>query len=137
MIRSTDGDFNTSHVKFYHLSVTDHYSFSHHFNTSHVKVYHSSTFFSQNSHRDFNTSHVKVYHTSHRGAKGASQISIHLMLRFIAFSLRRRLFSLNFNTSHVKVYLGQNYTVGIINLYFNTSHVKVYLLLLYNTREET
>ena len=117
--------FNTSHVTLYLADIKNAldrsvfqyiscYSLSRHtredlnedlgFNTSHVTLYHRSAREAAKKNFCFNTSHVTLYPGSGYPENYQQEVSIHLMLLFIAQTAKIMPHRVRFNTSHVTLY---------------------------------
>ena len=77
----------------------------------------------------FKTSYVEVYHFWRYNSSSCSQISKHLMLKFIQKEYHRQQLHADFKTSYVEVYRTADVKSNIGLLHFKTSYVEVYPLL--------
>ena len=147
--KSANSNFNTSHVTVYRSCIILRRFPQIYFNTSHVTVYPCRREARNDLLTYFNTSHVTVYPIADKDGNGESNISIHLMLRFILNFLicLRVLYLISIHLMLRFIGVGaerwQTCTVISIHLmlrfilsrlmlqhpdrYFNTSHVTVYL----------
>ena len=74
----------------------------------------------------FKTSYVEVYHFWRYNSSSCSQISKHLMLKFIQKEYHRQQLHADFKTSYVEVYRTADVKSNIGLLHFKTSYVEVY-----------